>query len=194
MDQDRRRLVQRLRASGRAAAGAGHGRQSHRSPEDGVAMHAVDPRDVGASLRSCRSRGDQPPPFLLAAGLLFWGWFSGFMAAAVGMALALESPRFFRLRWELSRRDFERIADLCSIGFASALVFQFVQSRHFPDSLLSVLIWLPMLFFALLLAQRYSTLAAGSAVRAVLVAAPASGARRPPAGPEPARSTTRISA
>jgi transglutaminase-like putative cysteine protease len=100
----------------------------------------------------------KPPPFLLAASLLLWGWYSGFIVAAVGMALALESARIFRLRWELSRRDFERIADLCSIGFASALAFQFVQSRHFPDSLLSALIWLPMLFFALLLAQRYSTL------------------------------------
>lgn len=100
----------------------------------------------------------KPPPYLLAAGLLFWGWYSGFLVAAAGMALALESPRFFRLRWELSRRDFERIADVCAIGFASALVFQFVQSRHFPDSLLLVLVWLPMLFFALLLAQRYSTL------------------------------------
>ena len=100
----------------------------------------------------------KPPAFLLAAGLLLWGWYSGFIVAAVGMALALESPRIFRLRWELSRRDFERIADLCSIGFVSALAFQFVQSRHFPDSLLSALIWLPMLFFALLLAQRYSTL------------------------------------
>jgi uncharacterized protein GlcG (DUF336 family) len=100
----------------------------------------------------------KPPPLLLAAGLLFWGWHADFMVAAAGMALALESPRLLRLRWELSRRDFERIADLCAVGFASALVFQFVQSRHFPDSLLSVLVWLPMLFFALLLAQRYSTL------------------------------------
>ncbi len=98
-----------------------------------------------------------PPPFLLAAGLLFWGWYGGFMAAAVAMAIVLEAPRYLRLRWELAARDFERIADLCTIAFVSALTFQFVQSRHFPDSLISVLMWLPMLFFALLLGQRYST-------------------------------------
>ena len=98
-----------------------------------------------------------PPPWLLAAGLLFWGWFSGFMAVAFGMALLLEAPRYLQLRWELSARDFERIADLCTIAFISALAFQFVQSRHFPDSLISVLVWLPMLFSALLLGQRYST-------------------------------------
>ena len=99
-----------------------------------------------------------PPPLLLTAGLLLWGWAAEFLYAAAGMAIALEAPRLFRLRWELSRRDFERIADLCTIAFASAIVFQFVQSRHFPDSLISVLVWLPMLFFALMLAQRFSTL------------------------------------
>ncbi len=99
----------------------------------------------------------RPPPLLVAAGLLFWGWYGGFIAAAVAMAIVLEGPRYLRLRWELSARDFERIADLCTIAFVSALVFQFVQSRHFPDSLISALVWLPMLFFVLLLAQRYST-------------------------------------
>ena len=99
----------------------------------------------------------RPPPLLVAAGLLFWGWFSGFIAAAAAMAIAIEAPRYLRMRWELSQRDFERIADLCTVAFVSALVFQFVQSRHFPDSLISVLVWLPMLFFALLLVQRYST-------------------------------------
>ena len=100
----------------------------------------------------------KPPPLLLAASLLLWGWAAEFLYAAAGMAIALEAPRFFRLRWELSRHDFERIADLCTIAFGSALAFQFLQSRHFPDSLISVLAWLPMLFFALMLAQRFSTL------------------------------------
>jgi protein-glutamine gamma-glutamyltransferase len=99
----------------------------------------------------------RPPPFLVASGLMFWGWHGGFMAAALLMAIVLELPGYLRLRWELSTRDFERIADLCTIAFVSALAFQFVQSRHFPDSLISALVWLPMLFFVLLLAQRYST-------------------------------------
>ena len=99
----------------------------------------------------------RPAPLLLAAGLLFWGWFSGFVAVALVLAAVLEAPRYVRVRWELSARDFERIADLCTIAFVAALAFQFLQSRHFPDSLISALVWLPMLFFALILAQRYST-------------------------------------
>ena len=102
----------------------------------------------------------QPPPFLLALGLLFWGFHSGFEAVAAVMALALEVPRWLRVRWALSHRDFERITDLCTLAFAGSLGFQFVQSRHFPDSLVCVLGWLPMLYFALILAQRYSSQAA----------------------------------
>jgi len=98
----------------------------------------------------------KPPPLLATFGLLLWGWCSGFVAAAVAMAAVLEAPRYLRLRWELAARDFERIADLCTFAFVSALGFQFLQSRHFPDSLVTALVWLPMLFFALLLAQRYS--------------------------------------
>jgi len=98
----------------------------------------------------------RPPPFLVAAGLLFWGWYGGFTAVALAMAALLEGPRYLRLRWELSARDFERIADLCTIAFGTTLLFQLVQSRHFPESLIAALVWLPMMFFALLLAQRYS--------------------------------------
>jgi len=86
-----------------------------------------------------------PPPFLLALGLLFWGFHSRFEALAAALALALEAPRWLRVRWELAHRDFERVADLCTAAFAGALAFQFVQSRQLPDSLVCVLGWLPML-------------------------------------------------
>ncbi|HTT38438.1 MAG TPA: transglutaminase domain-containing protein [Burkholderiales bacterium] len=99
----------------------------------------------------------RPPPYLLALGLLFWGFCSGFEAVAAALALALEAPRWLRMRWELSHRDFERVADLCTAAFAGALVFQFVRSRQFPDSLVCVLGWLPMLYFPLILTQRYSS-------------------------------------
>lgn len=98
----------------------------------------------------------QPPPFLLALGLLFWGYYSGFEVAGALMAVVVEGHRWLRIRWELDAREFERVADLCTIAFASALMFQFVQARHFPESLVSALVWLPMLFFALILVQRYS--------------------------------------
>jgi transglutaminase-like putative cysteine protease len=97
------------------------------------------------------------PPLLVAAGLLVWGWFAEHLVPAAVMALLLEATRFHTLRWEVSARDFERIADLCTLAFAGTLVYRFVDSRHFPDSLLTVLVWLPFLFVPLVAAQRYST-------------------------------------
>ena len=41
----------------------------------------------------------KPPPFLLGAALLFWGWQTGFLIVGGLMAVALESPRVIRARW-----------------------------------------------------------------------------------------------
>ena len=51
MDEERRRLVQRLRALGVQQLVLVTGPERP-SPEDGVVMHAVNPRDVGASLEA----------------------------------------------------------------------------------------------------------------------------------------------
>lgn len=97
------------------------------------------------------------PPLLLSAGLLLWGWCADLMLLATIMALLLESPRLHAVRWELSRRDFERAADLCTLAFATTLLYRFVDSRQFPNSLLTALTWLPLLFFLLIAAQRFSS-------------------------------------
>lgn len=100
-------------------------------------------------------RSPQPPPFLVAIGLLFWGYASGFLPVAVVMALALEAPRWVAARWDFEDRDFERVSDLCGVAFAFLVVYQRVAARNFPDGVLAVLTWLPMIFGAVLLMQRF---------------------------------------
>jgi hypothetical protein len=95
------------------------------------------------------------PPFLVAFGLLFWGWASGLLWVAMGLALAAESPRLVRARWAFERRDYERVADLCSVGFLSFIVWRWLALRHGAEGMLEALVWMPVLFFALLLLQRY---------------------------------------
>ncbi len=51
MDEDRRRLVKRLHSLGVRQLVLVMGSEMH-APDDGVVMHAVDPRDVGGSLRT----------------------------------------------------------------------------------------------------------------------------------------------
>ena len=97
------------------------------------------------------------PPFALAAALLLWGAVAGFLPAAAMLATAVEAPRFSALRFNLRARDFERIADLCSVAFVVALVYLVLRTRHLSESLVGALLWLPMLVAPLVLAQRYST-------------------------------------
>src|SRR5436305_2115763 len=67
----------------------------------------------------------KPPPFLLSAGLLFWGWQAGFPIVGALLAVASESPRLISVRWELSDEDFRRIWLFSTLLLLSATVYAF---------------------------------------------------------------------
>jgi transglutaminase-like putative cysteine protease len=121
--------------------------------EPGLAVRGS--RSPALATHDAGVRAPQPPPFLVAVGLLFWGHAAGFLPVAVAMAIALEAPRWMRARWDFENRDFERVADLCGVAFAVLVVYQRVVARNFPDGVLAVLTWLPMIFCAVLLMQRF---------------------------------------
>ena len=96
------------------------------------------------------------PPYVLAAGLLLWGASGGFVVLAVLLAIITEAGRWTALRFELRTRDFERIGDLCSVALALALAYSLLGSRNFSETLVATLLWLPILFAPLIVAQRLS--------------------------------------
>ena len=118
------------------------------------------------------------PPFLLGATVLFWGWQSGFLLAAMPMALILESPRWIEARWEFSNDDFWRIWTFCTILLLAATVFAFTANEGpsnfhgffsnpnlrternvgttMARSVAAVIRWLPMMFFLFMAAQSFS--------------------------------------
>src|SRR5688572_14241326 len=73
------------------------------------------------------------PPGLLGAALLFWGWQTGFLAVAAGLALALEARHVMRWRWDLSRRDFNRVSDLCAVLLVVIAAYQFLGNEPALD-------------------------------------------------------------
>jgi hypothetical protein len=121
----------------------------------------------------------KPPPLLLGAALLFWGWQAGLPWVGVSMGLVVELAFVFRARWDFSDEDFERIWTLCSLLLLAMVLFAFTQNDGLSSfgNLLdgadggdqrratlttartasSVMRWLPMVFFPFLLAQTYST-------------------------------------
>jgi len=120
----------------------------------------------------------KPPPLLLGATLLFWGWQTEFLLPGALLGVVLESSLVFKARWELSDEDFRRVWQFCTLLVLVAGVYAF-NANEGPSSYaglfqdanvlaqrnasvssartaLSVLRWLPMIYFPALLAQAYS--------------------------------------
>jgi protein-glutamine gamma-glutamyltransferase len=120
----------------------------------------------------------KPPPYLLGAALLFWGWQAGLPIIGAVMAVVLESPRWLKARWEFTDEDFNRIWTFCALLLLAAAVLAFT-ANDVPSSFGSYfqnpnvtasriagvatsrataawIRWLPMLFFLFMAAQSFS--------------------------------------
>jgi hypothetical protein len=95
-----------------------------------------------------------PPPLLLGAALLFWGWRAEFLSLAVMMAMALESARYVSLRWQFSDKDFNRLVDLTSVVVLAITVYLYATRSVHGIFILAQ--WFPMLIFLIVGAQTYS--------------------------------------
>jgi hypothetical protein len=120
----------------------------------------------------------KPPPFLMGAGLLFWGWQAGFPFIGALMAIAIESPRWIQVRWELSDEDFRRIWVFSTLLLLGAAVYAFslndgpgnfrvlfqnpsLRSERNAGTTTArtmalTMRWLPMIFFVFIGAQIFS--------------------------------------
>jgi hypothetical protein len=96
------------------------------------------------------------PPFLLGAGMAFWGWQTGSLLLALPAALALEGCRLLPARWDVPRQAFHRMADRCSLLFAAAVVYAY-STREAVVAILWLAETLPAVLFPMMLAQSLST-------------------------------------
>lgn len=121
----------------------------------------------------------KPPPFLLAAALLLWGWQTGLLAFALLMAVVLDAARWIEWRMDFGVKDFNRVVDLVSLlgavgGIyciltreATNQVMAMFQATNFTaqsKALNSVsqttfiyFQWFPMILFPVVAALTYST-------------------------------------
>ncbi|PWU19271.1 MAG: hypothetical protein C5B50_06975 [Verrucomicrobia bacterium] len=121
----------------------------------------------------------KPPPFLLGACLLFWGWQTGFMAVGALMGAGIEWARWSKARWEFADEDFSRIWTFCTLLFLATAVYAFTASGA-PGEMrgmfersgiiagrnaavasartaASLIRWLPMVFFPFVAMQAVSS-------------------------------------
>jgi hypothetical protein len=120
----------------------------------------------------------KPPPLLLGAALLFWGWQTGFFYAGAVMAIVIEAAHVIKVRWELTDLDFSRLWTFCWVVFLATIVYAFTSNEGPSDfrgffenpsfltqrnagaatarTAAALLRWLPMTFFLFIAAQQYS--------------------------------------
>ena len=103
-----------------------------------------------------------PPPLLLGAALVFWGWQTGFLLLALPLAILIEAARALTWRLELSSTDFHRLTDLCTllIGVSGVYLFSTTGSSRAvdgPRAMTLLFQWMPFLLFPLVASQLYST-------------------------------------
>ncbi|MDX1594862.1 MAG: hypothetical protein R3298_11475, partial [Gammaproteobacteria bacterium] len=95
-----------------------------------------------------------PPPLLVGVTVLFWGWQTGLLVAAVPLALALEGPRWTDRRLELRTAPLARVFDfglLAGIGLAGYLIL----TGSPTEGIARVLRWLPLLLAPFTVAQAW---------------------------------------
>ncbi|HUE37297.1 MAG TPA: transglutaminase domain-containing protein, partial [Candidatus Acidoferrum sp.] len=111
-------------------------------------------------------RGGKPPPLLMLAVLLFWGWQSGFLIVGTIMGVVLESARFIKVRLELSDTDFRRIVNFCTLFTLATMLYVFTATPATAGGAMEVsslrastsfLQWQPMFLFVFVVAQTFST-------------------------------------
>jgi protein-glutamine gamma-glutamyltransferase len=95
------------------------------------------------------------PPFLIGAALAFWGWQTGHLAAAILLGIALEAPRYLRLRLDLGAAEHSRIADLSTVGFV-ALAALLAANQGVSSGILQAFIWVPATLAPIMAAQMFS--------------------------------------
>ena len=94
-------------------------------------------------------------PFLVGAALAFWGWQSGNLVAGIALGIALEAPRYFKLRLDLGTTEHSRIADLSTVGFVTLAVL-LAANRGISHGILEAFIWAPAALAPIMLAQLLS--------------------------------------
>ncbi|MBI1943080.1 MAG: transglutaminase domain-containing protein [Betaproteobacteria bacterium] len=95
------------------------------------------------------------PALMVGASLVFWGWQSGNLVVGIALGLALEAPRWLRLRLDLGTREHSTIADLCTVGFV-LLALIVAANRGVARGILEAFIWLPVVLSPILAAQLVS--------------------------------------
>jgi protein-glutamine gamma-glutamyltransferase len=87
--------------------------------------------------------------------VLFWGWQTGLLLLALPIAAMLELARRAPWRWDFTRKEFDRLADLSTILFVGVVVY-FALTGGANRAVIGVFQWLPVIWLPLVVSQALS--------------------------------------
>ena len=97
----------------------------------------------------------RPPPFLLGAALLFWGWQTDMFGVGLIAGGLLELSHGVKSRWEFTDKEFNRLWDVCTILFLAAAVYlRFAE--EITSGAYKFFQWMPLIFFPMALGTTFS--------------------------------------
>jgi len=88
--------------------------------------------------------------------LIGWGIQSELLAFAIPMAIIWEAQFLIRHRWTLTQQDFYRTSDLTSVALIGMFIFLYLNRAEY-HFLITLINWLPILIFPLVIVIAYST-------------------------------------
>ena len=96
-----------------------------------------------------------PPRLLIGVALLYWGAVTGYSLVGLLCAFAVEARWWVAVRWQSEERGFVRAWHLSIILVILALAWVWLMGENVLD-VFGILVWAPVLFLPVVLAQQYA--------------------------------------
>ncbi|MDH5638925.1 MAG: transglutaminase domain-containing protein [Nitrospinota bacterium] len=96
----------------------------------------------------------KPPPLLLGATAIFWGWQTGLIIPGILVAIAMEGRSLATSRLAFSLREYRMIWNLCALIALASFAFSLSEGIR-TGMFLRLFQWVPLMFLPIAAAQVY---------------------------------------
>ena len=98
----------------------------------------------------------KPPPLIIGAALIFWGWRVDMLAVAAAAAGLLELSNGIKGRWDFTDKELNRLWDVCTVLFL--LVAAYLRfAEEVSSAAYKFFQWMPLIFYPMALGYLYGT-------------------------------------
>ena len=97
----------------------------------------------------------KPPPLIIGAALMFWGWRVDMLAVGAVAGGLLELSNGIKARWDFTDKEFNRLWDVCTVLFL-VLAAYLRFSEEVTSAAYKFFQWMPLVFYPMALGYLFS--------------------------------------